>query len=126
MLGHLSLGCSNLASATLFYDAALAPLGYARVCQGRTYSGYGYPGQTHDKFAVKQQTGVVPPGPGFHVAFTAPTRAAVDLFYQAAIKNGGTSNGAPGLRPHYGPKYYAAFVIDLDGHPLEAVCQDSA
>lgn len=125
MLGHLSLGCSDLVSATFFYDAALGPLGYVRVCQGRTYSGYGYPGQSNDKFAVKQQTSVVPPGPGFHIAFTALTRSAVDSFYEAAIQNGGKSNGAPGLRPHYGPNYYAAFVIDPDGHPLEAVCRES-
>jgi catechol 2,3-dioxygenase-like lactoylglutathione lyase family enzyme len=61
------------------------------------------------------------PGPGFHIAFAAPDRAAVDAFHQAALAAGGIDNGGPGLRLHYGPTYYAAFVIDPDGHRIEAV-----
>jgi len=64
---------------------------------------------------------VTPPGPGFHLAFRAPSRAAVDRFHAAALAAGGASDGAPGPRPDYGPTYYAAFVIDPDGHKLEAV-----
>ena len=64
-----------------------------------------------------------PPGPGFHLAFTAPSRAAVDAFHAAAMEAGGRDEGAPGLRPRYGAAYYAAFVIDSDGHKLEAVHQ---
>jgi predicted lactoylglutathione lyase len=62
-----------------------------------------------------------PPSPGFHLAFAAPNRDAVVQFFEAAIAQGGSDNGAPALRSHYGPHYYAAFVIDLDGHHIEAV-----
>jgi len=63
----------------------------------------------------------VAPGEGFHLAFTASDRAAVDAFHAAALRHGGADNGPPGLRPHYGPGYYAAFVIDPDGYRIEAV-----
>jgi catechol 2,3-dioxygenase-like lactoylglutathione lyase family enzyme len=75
-----------------------------------------------DKLAIKLSAGgVVAPGPGFHVAFAAPSRAAVARFHAAALENGGQDNGAPGLRPQYGENYYAAFVIDPDGYRVEAV-----
>jgi catechol 2,3-dioxygenase-like lactoylglutathione lyase family enzyme len=122
MLNHLSLGCTDLKAATTFYDAVLAPLGYVRVCSGNSFAGYGVPGDTDDQFAIKQNQSMVPPGPGFHLAFGAPSRASVDEFYRKAVQLGGKDNGAPGLRPHYGPTYYAAFVFDLDGHAIEAVC----
>ena len=63
------------------------------------------------------------PGPGFHLAFNASTHAVVDAFHSEALRAGGTDNGRPGLRLQYGPTYYAAFVIDPDGYPIEAVCQ---
>ena len=63
------------------------------------------------------------PGPGFHLAFAAPSREAVDAFHACALRAGGTDNGAPGRRPHYGPHYYAAFLVDPDGHRIEAVCK---
>ena len=67
--------------------------------------------------------GAAPVSPdGQHIAFRAGNRAAVDAFYREALAAGGTDNGAPGLRPHYHPSYYAAFVLDPDGHRLEAVC----
>jgi catechol 2,3-dioxygenase-like lactoylglutathione lyase family enzyme len=123
MLGHLSFGVADLARAVAFYDAAMAPLGFVRVWNSPGQAGYGLPGGG-DKLALKAQSGpVTPPGPGFHLAFDAKTREAVDAFHAAAIANGGTDEGPPGLRPHYGPTYYAAFVRDPDGHKLEAVCQ---
>lgn len=61
------------------------------------------------------------PGPGFHLAFVAPSREAVDAFHAAAMSAGGKDSGAPWLRPQYGPTYYAAFVIDPDGYKLEAL-----
>jgi catechol 2,3-dioxygenase-like lactoylglutathione lyase family enzyme len=126
MLGHLSFGVADLARAIAFYDAALAPLGAVRVWASGTGAGYGPPGG-NDRLALKRQAGpVAPPGPGFHLAFAAPDRAAVDAFHRAALASGGRCNGPPGLRPHYGPTYYAAFVIDPDGHRLEAVCQGAA
>ena len=126
MLGHLSFGVSDLERAVAFYDATLAPLGLTRVWTKPNAAGYGLPGGG-DIFALKQQPTLVrPPGRGFHLAFNASTRAAVDAFHSGALRAGGTDNGAPGLRRHYGPTYYAAFVIDPDGHPIEAVCQKSA
>jgi catechol 2,3-dioxygenase-like lactoylglutathione lyase family enzyme len=123
MLGHLSFGVSDLERSIGFYDAALAPLGLVRVWKKLHAAGYGYPGGG-DLLALKQQSAPVrPPGPGFHFAFNASNREAVDAFHSEAVKAGGTDNGRPGLRPHYGPSYYAAFVIDPDGHPIEAVCQ---
>lgn len=123
MLDHLSLGTADLARATDFYDAALGALGIVRVWSDDDAVGYGYPGGG-DKLALKARPGFVAPGPGFHLAFTAHSRAEVDAFFAAAIASGGTSDGEPGLRPKYGPGYYAAFVIDPDGHHIEAVCHE--
>lgn len=75
-----------------------------------------------DKFAIKSRPERQrAPSPGFHLAFAAPSRNAVARFHQAALDHGGLDNGAPGLRPHYGADYYAAFVVDPDGHHIEAV-----
>ena len=122
MLGHLSFGVADLERATAFYDAALGPLGVVRVWTSPKGVGYGPPGG-NDKLALFSVEAPVAPGPGFHLAFDAPDRAAVDGFHAAALAAGGRDRGAPGLRPHYGATYYAAFVIDPDGHRLEAVHQ---
>jgi catechol 2,3-dioxygenase-like lactoylglutathione lyase family enzyme len=124
MLGHLSFGVSDLERAIAFYDATLAPLGLTRVWTQSDAAGYGPPGRG-DLLAVKKRSAAAPPGPGFHLALNAPSHAAVDAFHSAALRAGGVDNGGPGLRPHYGPSYYAAFVIDSDGYPLEAVCQQN-
>lgn len=121
MLHHLSLGSTDLARSTAFYDAALAVLGYARVWTDATAVGYGYPGGG-DKLAIKLRSGgAVAAAQGFHVAFAAADREAVARFYQAALRHGGKDNGPPGLRPQYGDNYYAAFVLDPDGYAIEAV-----
>jgi catechol 2,3-dioxygenase-like lactoylglutathione lyase family enzyme len=125
MLGHLSFGVSDLERAMAFYDAALAPLGLKRVWTKSDAAGYGPPGRGDLLALKKRSVEAAPPGPGFHLAFNAPSHAAVDAFHSEALGAGGRDNGAPGLRPHYGPTYYAAFVIDPDGYPLEAVCQQS-
>lgn len=123
-LGHISFGVADLERAIAFYDAALAPLGAVRVWTDDRAAGYGRPGGG-DLLALKrQEVPTSPPGPGFHLAFDADDRDAVDGFHAAALAHGGTCNGPPGLRPHYGPTYYAAFVIDPDGHRLEAVHQE--
>jgi catechol 2,3-dioxygenase-like lactoylglutathione lyase family enzyme len=125
MLDHLSLGTTNLERATAFYDAALAPLDIVRVWSKADGVGYGNPGG-EDKLAIKQRPGASAPGAGFHVALTARTRLAVDAFFRAALAHGGIGDGDPGLRPHYGAGYYAAFVVDPDGHHVEAVCHEAA
>ena len=123
MLGHLSFGVSSLARAIAFYDAALAPLGFTRVWSEEHAAGYGAPGGP-DRLALFAKPGEArAPGPGFHLAFPAPSRVAVDAFHRAAIGAGGRDAGAPGPRPRYGPTYYAAFGIDPDGFKLEAVDQ---
>jgi catechol 2,3-dioxygenase-like lactoylglutathione lyase family enzyme len=124
MLHHLSFATTDLARSTAFYDAVLSALGYSRVWTDRTAVGYGHPG-TGDKLAIKLRADVVVPGPGFHAAFAAADRDAVDRFYQAAIRTGGKDNGSPGLRPQYGENYYAAFVFDPDGYAIEAVANGS-
>ena len=125
MLGHLSFGVTDIERAIAFYDIALAPLGMVRVWTSPNGAGYGYP-DGGDLLALKPRARAAPPGAGFHVAFNAASRAAVDAFYTEALRAGGADNGAPGLRAHYGPTYYAAFVIDPDGYPLEAVCKAPA
>jgi catechol 2,3-dioxygenase-like lactoylglutathione lyase family enzyme len=123
MLDHLSIGTANLERATAFYDAALAPLGIVRVWRYPDAVGYGR-AEGDDKLAIKLRPGFIAPGAGFHLALSARTRSEVDDFFRAAVAHGGTSDGEPGLRPHYGPGYYAAFVVDPDGHLLEAVCHE--
>lgn len=122
MLGHVSLGVRDLAGAALFYDAVLNALGYVRLWTGEGGLGYGSPGGG-EELNIFERAGASPPGEGFHLAFEAPDRAAVERFHAAALANGGTDAGVPGARPHYGARYYAAFVIDPAGHRLEAVHQ---
>jgi catechol 2,3-dioxygenase-like lactoylglutathione lyase family enzyme len=120
MLSHLSLGVTDLERAIRFYDAALGALGRVRVWTHDNAAGYGDPGG-EDRLALFLKPETHPAGPGFHLAFEARSAPEVDRFWEAACACGGTDEGAPGLRPHYGPGYYAAFVRDPDGHKLEAV-----
>jgi catechol 2,3-dioxygenase-like lactoylglutathione lyase family enzyme len=121
MLHHISFAVSDLARSAAFYDAALATLGYVRVWTDETAIGYGRPGGG-DRFAIKLRgIEVAVPGAGFHLAFSALSREAIAAFHRAALAHGGADNGPPGLRPHYGPDYYAAFVLDPDGYRIEAV-----
>ncbi|MFO0744393.1 MAG: VOC family protein [Myxococcota bacterium] len=123
MLHHLSFAVADLGRSAAFYDAALGALGYLRAWTVPDAVGYGEHLDA-DRFAIKQRDAVVsPPARGFHLAFAAPSRAAVDAFHAAAVRAGGVDDGAPGLRPSYGPSYYAAFVVDPDGYRLEAVCK---
>lgn len=123
ILGHLSLGVADLARGTAFYDAIFAALGGVRCFTGPESVGYG-PNMDKEDLSLKLALGPdVAPRPGFHLAFDATSPAMVDRFHAAALAHGGRDDGPPGLRPHYGPSYYAAFVIDPDGHRLEAVHQ---
>ncbi len=127
MLDHLSLGVRDLTRAAAFYDAALAPLGYVRLWTKERGVGFGpaSASSTEEPFAVVAVgADAAPPGRGCHIALQAPSRAAVDAFHAAALREGAVDEGAPGLRPHYDPGYYAAFVRDLDGYRIEAVFHD--
>ena len=123
MIDHIGIGCSDFARSRVFYEAALAPLGISVLVEltpemtGGDYSGIGM-GKDRPFFWFGND-GVR--GTGMHLAFAAGSRAEVDAFYEAAIKAGGRDNGKPGLRPHYDPDYYGAFVYDPDGINVEAV-----
>lgn len=120
MLHHISFGVSDLQRSGAFYDAALGALGYRRVFEDDEAIGYGVK-DGEDKLCLKLRPDATAPGPGFHLAFAAGSRSEVDLFHAAALSAGGVDNGAPGLRPDYGPSYYAAFLVDPDGHRIEVV-----
>lgn len=126
MFDHLSLGVAHLERAAAFYDAVLAPLGYTRLHENHRSVCYGPPGFAGEApFALLAfGADATPTGPGYHFAFRAASRAAVDQFHAAAIASGGTDEGPPGIRAHYNPGYYAAFVRDPDGHRLEAVLHE--
>lgn len=122
MLDHISLGVSDLDRAAVFYDAIVAPLGYIRLFTTPRGIGYGLPGEKDEQFAILAAGAEArPPGRGCHFAFRAPSEAAVHAFFAAALAGGAEDEGPPGLRPAYGPGYYAAFVRDGDGYRLEAV-----
>lgn len=120
MLHHASLAVADLQKSCVLYDSALGALGYRRVCEAPGFAGYGVE-DGHDKFALMETGSGGSRSPGSHLAFAAPSREAVDAFHRKAVQHGAADNGAPAMRPHYGPDYYAAFVIDLDGHRIEAV-----
>jgi catechol 2,3-dioxygenase-like lactoylglutathione lyase family enzyme len=119
MLHHLSLGVRDLELSAKFYDAALGALGYRRVFEDDTAIGYGLV-DDEDLLCLKLRDDARPPGAGFHLAFSAPSKAAVHDFHTAGLQSGGQDNGGPGFRPDYGEHYYAAFLVDPDGHRIEA------
>jgi catechol 2,3-dioxygenase-like lactoylglutathione lyase family enzyme len=124
MLDHVGFAVSDYARSVAFYKKALAPLGFGlahevtpEMTGGDAYAGFGHEGKA--RFWI----GTGKPLLGrLHVAFMASSRAAVDAFYAAAMAAGATDNGKPGLRPIYHANYYGAFVLDPDGHNVEAVC----
>jgi catechol 2,3-dioxygenase-like lactoylglutathione lyase family enzyme len=124
MLDHVGIPVSDYARSKAFYIRAFAPLGYGLVLEvssaetgGASHAGFGSKGRP--QFWI----GSGRPIKGrVHFAFVAKDRAAVHAFYDAALQAGGKENGAPGLRPHYHENYYGAFVLDPDGHNIEAVC----
>jgi catechol 2,3-dioxygenase-like lactoylglutathione lyase family enzyme len=121
------INVSNFDQSKEFYTEALAPLGYqvlkefdAAVTGFASMAGFGINGKP-DFWILQAEVNT----PRIHVAFSAGTCQQVDAFYNAAVvKAGGQDNGAPGLRPHYHANYYAAFVLDLEGHNIEAVCHN--
>ncbi|MEO3715436.1 VOC family protein [Roseateles flavus] len=124
MIDHTGVVVSDFERSKAFYRQALAPIGYqlllefpAAVTGHTDVAGFGEPPKPD--FWISRGT---PNQPPIHIAFRVGTRAEVDAFHRAALAAGGQDNGAPGLRPHYHPDYYGAFVHDPDGHNIEAVC----
>jgi catechol 2,3-dioxygenase-like lactoylglutathione lyase family enzyme len=127
MIDHTGLVVSDFDRSKAFYRQALAPIGYtllaefpAAVTGSTDVAGFGE--APKPDFWISRGT---PNQPPIHIAFRVGTRAAVDAFHQAALAAGGRDNGGPGLRAHYHPNYYGAFVLDPDGHNIEAVCHDA-
>lgn len=124
MLDHIGISVTDVKRSAEFYELALKPLGVHiempptpdMIAAG--YEGYGFGEDGKPYFWI----GSSPPGGPLHIAFAARTRSDVDAFYAAAIAAGGRDNGPPGIRAHYHPNYYGAFVLDPDGNNLEAVC----
>jgi len=125
MIDHVGIEVADYRRSRAFYEKALAPLGYGVAMEvtremsgGYEGCGFGPPDRPH--FWIGK--GGRDPSRGTHIAFAARDRAQVDAFHAAALAAGAQDNGAPGLRPHYHPHYYGAFVLDPDGHNIEAVC----
>jgi catechol 2,3-dioxygenase-like lactoylglutathione lyase family enzyme len=118
VIDHLGLGVADYERSKAFYLAALAPLGIgiAMEVPDHMACGFGREGKPEFWIAAGEAASSV------HVAFVAKSRDLVDAFYKAALAAGAKDNGVPGLRPHYHPNYYGAFVLDPDGHNIEAVC----
>lgn len=128
-LDHIGLRCADLERSLAFYRAALAALGLDIVMEvsaaqsgDRHHVGFGRDG----KPSFWLTDGAPGPGGALHLAFVAASRAQVDAFHRAGLAAGGRDHGAPGLRAYYHPDYYAAFVLDPDGHNIEAVCHRPA
>jgi catechol 2,3-dioxygenase-like lactoylglutathione lyase family enzyme len=128
-LDHVTLVISEYARSKAFFEKALAPLGISLIMEFGEAAGFGKNGKPDFWFGVGpssfQRPEQLSPITPQHIAFVAGSRAEVDAFYAAALAAGGKDFGAPGIRAHYHPKYYGAFVIDPDGHNIEAVFHDA-
>jgi catechol 2,3-dioxygenase-like lactoylglutathione lyase family enzyme len=120
MIDHISIGVSDLERSARFYEAALAPLGLERVVTRPATIGFG---KAYPEFWINWRPRMAPVAPesGNHICLRSKSAAEVDAFHEAALKAGGESDGAPGLRPHDRVRYYAAFIRDPDGNRIEAV-----
>jgi catechol 2,3-dioxygenase-like lactoylglutathione lyase family enzyme len=121
VIDHISIAVRDLKKSETFYTAVLATLGLAKMREWPD-AAIGF-GKKHPEFWINARGTMdrVADDSGVHICLRAPDTAAVDAFHAAALKSGGSSDGAPGLRPHYYAGYYAAFVIDPDGNKIEAV-----
>jgi len=129
MLDHVGFAVSDIQRSRAFYEAALKPLGITILMEmtpemtesGGTALGFGKDAKPFFWVGDKERV-----GQGTHIAFAVDDRATVDAFHAAGLAAGGTDSGAPGLRPHYHPDYYGAFILDPDGQNIEAVCHRPA
>jgi catechol 2,3-dioxygenase-like lactoylglutathione lyase family enzyme len=120
MIDHIGIRVADLDKSIAFYTKALAPLGFELVMKWQQFAGFGIKGKP--ELWIDGSAGA--PKETIHVAFRVPGRADVRAFFEAALAAGGKDNGGPGERPHYHEHYYGAFVHDLDGHNVEAVCHE--
>jgi catechol 2,3-dioxygenase-like lactoylglutathione lyase family enzyme len=120
MIDHVSVAVCDLDAAARFYQAVLGTLGFTQLETRPAMVGFG---KRYPEFWINLRTDAapVPLGSGAHICFRARSNELVDAFHAAALNSGGSSDGAPGLRPHHGDGYYAAFIRDLDGNRIEAV-----
>lgn len=118
MIDHVTITVTDLRQSRLFYEAALAPLGY-RLAFGKDDMFWAF--DVGDGLFEIQQSDQPRPLTTVHVAFRARRKAEVEAFHRAALDAGARDNGAPGPRPSYGASYYAAFILDPDGHNIEAM-----
>ncbi|HET7885292.1 MAG TPA: VOC family protein [Bradyrhizobium sp.] len=120
MIDHISVSVSSLERSARFYELTLAPLGLTKLVTRPATIGFG---KAYPEFWINLRPDMAPVAAdsGNHICLRAKSTGDVDAFHQAALKAGGTSDGAPGLRPHERVKYYAAFVRDPDGNRVEAV-----
>jgi catechol 2,3-dioxygenase-like lactoylglutathione lyase family enzyme len=128
MIDHIGIGVSNLQLSKAFYVAAFAPINYQLLMEfpaavTGTVDVAGFGEAPKPDFWISETSGPISP---VHVAIAVASREKVDAFYSAALDAGGRDNGAPGLRPHYHANYYGAFILDPDGHNIEAVCHHPA
>ena len=118
LLDHVPIGVCDVERSKKFYDQALSPLGIVRLyAEGNAFAGYGIGNRAF--FWIGERDA---PQTSAHIAFTCSDRETVNAFHLVAIAAGGRDHGPPGLRPHYHRHYYGAFVLDPDGHNVEAVC----
>lgn len=123
MFDHVQIKVKDLETSRKFYDTLMKILGYRIVLEIKnTCIGYGT--EVHDMFEIRQANSDFLRSHSVHIAFRAPSQKAVEDFYQYALQQGGKCNGKPGFRPEYEEGYYAAFVIEPDGHNIEAVYQE--
>lgn len=121
MIDHVSIAVRDLKLADAFYSAILEPLGLSKLREWPdTAVGFG---KKYPEFWINRRVGMtsVDANSGAHICLRAPSTEAVDAFHTAALSNGGSSDGAPGPRPQYNTRYYAAFIRDADGNRIEAV-----
>jgi catechol 2,3-dioxygenase-like lactoylglutathione lyase family enzyme len=118
MIDHVSLPVRDLARAARFYETVLGALGFALLERREATIAFG---KTYSEFWINLRVDAEPPSTGAHVCFRARSTDMVDAFHAGALEAGGSSDGAPALRPHHGDGYYAAYIRDPDGNRIEAV-----